>query len=191
MRPYLNLECGRKSFPFFFFSVFFNFDADAIKIAVFTTLAWTTTMVLINILPRISTLILLTINAVIFIILPIANYVIMLMAVRHHNRKVQGMVSSQQLRGILRREKKVAMNMFIVSVVLVVCVIPKLAVRRLSKSSLGSHYNSFSLWSTTLFLLNSSINPILYTWQDSRLRAALRSVINIWEQSQANGPMLL
>ena len=134
-------------------------------------------MVLINILPRISTLILLTINAVIFIILPIANYVIMLMAVRHQNRKVQGMVSSQQLRGILRREKKVTMNMLIVSVVLVVCVIPKLAVRRLS--SLGSHYNSFSLWSTTLFLLNSSINPILYIWQDSRLRAALRSVINI------------
>ena len=135
-------------------------------------------MVLINILPRISTLILLTINAVIFIILPIANYVIMFMAVRHHNRKVQGMVSSQQLRGILRREKKVTMNMFIVSVVLAICVIPKLAVRRLSKS-LGSHYNSFSLWSTTLFLLNSSINPILYIWRDSRLRAALRSVINI------------
>ena len=169
-----------RAFLFFVFCfVFFNFDADAIKIAVFTTLAWTTTMVLINILPRISTLILLTINAVIFIILPIANYVIMLMAVRHHNRKVQGMVSSQQLRGILRREKKVTMNMFIVSVVLVICVVPKLAVILLSKSSLGSHYNSFSLWSTTLFLLNSSINPILYTWQDPRLTAALRSVINI------------
>ena len=133
-------------------------------------------MVLINILPRIPTLTLLT--TVIFTILPIANYVIMLMAVRHDNRKVQGMVSSQQLRGILRREKKVTMNMFIVSVVLAICVIPKLAVRRLSKS-LGSHYNSFSLWSTTLFLLNSSINPILYIWQYSRLRAAVRSVINI------------
>ena len=83
------------------------------------------------------------------------------MAVRHHNRKVQGMVSSQQLRGILRREKKVAMNMFIVSVVLAICVIPKLAVRRLSKS-LGSHYNSFSLWSTTLFLLNSSIKALFH-----------------------------
>ena len=133
-------------------------------------------MVLINILPRIPTLILLI--TVIFTIIPIANYGIMLMAVRHHNRKVQGMVSFQQLRGILRREKKVAMNIFIVSVVLVICVIPKLAVKRLSKSSLGSHYNSFSLWSTTLFLLNSSINPILYIWQDSRLRDALRSVIN-------------
>ena len=69
-------------------------------------------MVLINILPRISTLILLTINAVIFSILPIANYVIMLMAVRRHNRKVQGMVSSQQLRGILRREKKLYFQLY-------------------------------------------------------------------------------
>ena len=101
------------------------------------------------------------------------------MAVRYQNRKVQDMVSSQQLRGILRREKKVTMNMVIVSVVLAVCVIPKLAVILLSKSSLGSHYNSCYLWSTTLFLLNSSINPILYTWRDPRLRAAVRSVINI------------
>ena len=150
-----------------------------------------TTIVLINILPRITTLILLTKSIVIFTILPTANYMIMFMAVRHQNRKVQDMVSSQQLRGILRREKKVAMNMFIVSVVLAVCVIPKLAVILLSKSSLGSHYNSFSLWSTALFLLNSSVNPILYTWQDSRLRAAVRSVINIWEHGQANGPTLL
>ena len=85
MKPYLNLEYGRKSFSVCFL-FFFNFDADAMLF--FTTLAWITTMVLINILPRISTLILLTINAVIFSILPIANYVIMLMAVRHHNRKV-------------------------------------------------------------------------------------------------------
>ena len=126
----------------------------------FTTLAWITTIVLINILPRIPMLILLTKSVVIF---TTANYIIMFMAVRHQNRKVQDMVSSQQLRGILRREKKVTMNMFIVSAVLAVCVIPKLAVILLSKSSLGSHYNSFSLWSTTLFLLNSSINPILYT----------------------------
>ena len=101
------------------------------------------------------------------------------MAGRHQNRKVQDMISSQQLRGILRREKKVVMNMFIVSVVLAVCVIPKLAVLLSCKSSLGSHYNSFSLRTTTLFLLNSSINQILYTWQDPRLRAAVRSVINI------------
>ena len=143
-------------------------------------------MVLIKILLRIPTLILLTINAVLFTSLLIASYIIMLMAVRHDNRKVQDIVSSQQLGGILRRERKVAMNMFIVSVVLVICVIPKLLVILLSKSSLGSHYcnNSFSLWSTTLFLLNSSINPILYILQDPRLRAALRSVIH----GQANGP---
>ena len=37
MKPYLNLEYGRKSFSVFFCFVlfFFNFDADAIKIALF------------------------------------------------------------------------------------------------------------------------------------------------------------
>ena len=49
----------------------------------------------------------------------------MFIAVRYHNRKVKDMVSSQQLQGIVRREKKVAINMLIVSVVLGICVIPK------------------------------------------------------------------
>ena len=34
MKPYLNLEYGRKSFSVCFL-FFFNFDADAIKIALF------------------------------------------------------------------------------------------------------------------------------------------------------------
>ena len=34
MKPYLNLEYGRKSFSVFFF-FFFNFYADALKIALF------------------------------------------------------------------------------------------------------------------------------------------------------------
>lgn len=79
----------------------FKFDAGAKKVAVFTTLAWITTIVLMNVLPRIPTLILLTKSIVIFTILPTANYIILFMAVRHQNSKVQDMVSSQQLRGIL------------------------------------------------------------------------------------------
>ena len=65
-------------------------------------------------------------------------------------------VSSQQLQGILGREKKVAKDMFVISVVLDNCVIQKIVVVFFSQS-FGNLYPSFFLWSTTLLLLNSSI----------------------------------
>ena len=71
-----------------------------INITLFTTLAWIAITVLICILPRVAALILIATSGAIFIILPTANY-IMLLAVRYYNRKVQDMVSSQQLQGIL------------------------------------------------------------------------------------------
>ena len=149
----------------------------------FTTLAWTTTTVFICILPRVDALILIAMVGAIFTIPPTANYVIMFIAVHYHNRKVQDMVSSQQLQGILRREKRVAMDMFIVSVALAICVIPKFVVIFVSQS-IGSLYPSFYLWSTTLVLLNSSINPVLHIWRRRALRSALRSMVNIWQHGQ-------
>ena len=83
-----------------------------INITLFTTLAWITTTVLICILPRVAALILIAMSGATFTILSTANF-IMLLAVRCYNREVQDMVSSQQLQGILRREKKVVKDMFI------------------------------------------------------------------------------
>ena len=146
----------------------------------FTTLACITIQVLLSILPLVPATILLTITSATVTIFPIANYITMFIAVRYHNRKVQDMVSSQQLQGILRREKKVAINMLIVSVVLVICVIPKYVVTFFSQS-FGSLYPSLFVSSTTLLMFNSSINPVLYIWRDPGLRAALKSTVNIWE----------
>ena len=152
----------------------------------FTTLACITIQVLLSILPLIPATILLTITSATVTIFPIANYITMFIAVRYHNRKVQDMVSSQQLlQGILRREKKVAINMLIVSVVLVICVIPKYVVTFFSQS-FGSLYPSLFVSSTTLLMFNSSINPVLYIWRDPGLRAALKSTVNIWEDGQPN-----
>ena len=137
----------------------------------FTTLAGITIQVLLSILPLIPATILLAITGATVTIFPIANYIIMFIAVRYHNRKVQDMVSSQQLQGI-RREKKVAINMLIVSVVLGICVIPKYVITYFCQS-FGSLYPSLFVSSTTLLMLNSSTNPVLYIWRDPGLRAAL------------------
>lgn len=124
-----------------------------IKIARFTRLARITTTVLICILPRVAALVLVAMSGAIFTILPTANYIIMLPAVRYYRWKT---VSSQQLQGILWREKKVAKDMFIISVVLAICVIQKILVVFFSQL-FGNLYPSFFPWSTTLLLLNLSI----------------------------------
>ena len=165
--------------------LFVNFYTGTIKIAVFTTLAWIPTAVLIFILPKVAASILIAMMGATVTILPTASYIIMFIAVHYNNRKVQDMVSSQQLQGILRREKKVAMDMFIVSVVLAIFVIPKFVVTVVSQS-FGSLYPSFYLWSTTSVLLNSSINPVLYIWRRRAIRFALRSLVNIWQHGQVN-----
>ena len=163
---------------FNFVKTFYILFADAVKISVITALTAIALVVLLNILPLIHATVISVIICIVFVIFPIANYIIMFMAVRYHNRKVQDMVSSLQLQVILRREKKVAMNMFIVFVVFAICVIPKYASLILSQS-FGSLYPSIYLLSTTLMMLNSSINPILYIWRDSGLRATLKSYVNI------------
>ena len=159
---------------FNFVKTFYILFADAVKISVITALTAIALVVLLNILPLIHATIISVIICIVFVIFPIANYIIMFVAVRYHNRKVQDMVSSLQLQGILRHEKKVAMNMFIVFVVFAICVIPKYVSLILSQS-FGSLYPSIYLLSTTLLMLNSSINPILYIWRDSCLRATLKS----------------
>lgn len=91
----------------------------------FTILASIAAAVLICTLPQVAALIVITMSGAIFTILPTVHYIIMLLAIRYHNFMVQDMVPSVQLQGILRRERKVAKEMFIVFVVLSICVIPK------------------------------------------------------------------
>ena len=76
-----------------------------IKIVLFTILARITTTVLICILPRVSALILVAISGAIFTILPTANYIIMLPAVRYYNRKVEDGFIAAVARNTMTREE--------------------------------------------------------------------------------------
>ena len=58
-------------------------------------------------------------------ILPIANHIGIFIAIRRHNKHVAGAVSGQDSSGALvRREKKVAIDMVIVIAVLLFCLVP-------------------------------------------------------------------
>jgi len=63
----------------------------------------------------------------IFIILPIVNHVRIFFTIRRHNIQMQDAVSGQNLAVIFRREKKAAIDMFIVIAVLMLCLAPAVA----------------------------------------------------------------
>ena len=148
--------------------------------AVITSLGWTaTTLLCMLILPSYVGFFIMLALGILVNTLLIGNHIAMLLAIRKHNRQLADAVSApqQQMSVLLKREKKVAMDMFIVLVIFVICVSPKLTVT-IFYQSIGSRlYNSLFLWSTTFSLLNSCINPIFYLWRCSDLRHSLRSMI--------------
>ena len=159
---------------------FLSISTGVIKVAVFTSLAWfALTLLSLFVLPYPGFYILVLL-AVMLVITLIVNHIAMFVAIRRHNRQLGDAVSSQQLSIILRRERRVAKDMFIVTLVLVLCVIPKVAAIVFSEPlrKLNLYYALY-LWSTTLTLLNSCINPVLYLSRDSELRSALKSVFHL------------
>lgn len=151
------------------------------KVAVFTSLAWLAmTLLSIFALPRLLGFSILAPLGVMLAITPIVNHIAMFVATRRHNRQLGDAISSQQLSIILIRERIVARDMFIVTLVLVLCVLPKLVaiVLREPFRKLNLYYALY-LWSTTLTLLNSCINPVLYLSRNSELRRELKSVFHL------------
>ena len=107
---------------------------------------------------------------------PVVNYVRIFIAIRRNNNRMHDAVSEQGLSTLYRREKKVAENMFIVIVVLLVCVTPGMFVT-IIKSYVIDYSEVLIAWSTGLTYLNSSINPILYLVRNRAIRNGVKSLL--------------
>ena len=115
---------------------------------------------------------------VLFIVVPIANYIRMLFAVRLQNSQLGDAVATQQMSAILRREKRVALDMCIVAILLLVSVTPSVTVNviRLRYPRL---YSILLPWAMTVALMTSCINPLIYFGRNKCLRNALKSLMNV------------
>ena len=109
------------------------------------------------------------------ILLPIVNHVRMLLSIRRHNRQVVDTVNQQQLVIIFRREKKVALDMFIVAVAVIACLGPIL-IMQLFYRPFPKLYERVYPWAFTMVYLNSLINPVLYITRNKELRSAMKAV---------------
>ena len=133
------------------------------------------TILIYFILPVIIAYIIQLTGAVLSILVPVINHVRMFLAIRRHNNQMVDQANAQQLSVIFRREKKVAADMALVTVVLVACLGPTLVLQLAIQYSFPKIYDLLYPWAFTMIYLNSSINPFLYLLRNGELRSAVRS----------------
>ena len=112
------------------------------------------------------------------ILTPIINHFRMIIAIRQQRHNVADAVASNQQRNmILRREKKVAFDLFIISIVLFMSFAPMIVVKVLQSSIFDSIYTYLFPWTVSAAFINSYVNPVIYTWRNKDLRIAMKSTV--------------
>lgn len=108
------------------------------------------------------------------------------LAVKYHTEQIAAMQVSdggeikEEMQRDLEKQKKAAVTIFYVYVVLVVCYLPNLilAFRVLAhagKKLTTSEY--LTTFSDLLVFLNSSLNPLIYCWKMKHIRHAVRNML--------------
>ena len=129
------------------------------------------------ILPELTGLMMDLVVGVFLFILPIVNHVGIFIAIRRHNKHVAGAVSRQDSSPLVRREKKVAIDMIIVVAVLLFCLVP-IVVVNMFQDFLVDEFEVLYVWTAAILYLNSSINHVIYCVRRSEIRSAIWSMIH-------------
>ena len=157
--------------------IFFLFT-EAVKAVVQAGTTWLLYVILRRfILPEDTGFVLSLVVGVFLFILPIVNHVGIFIAIRRHNNNVAGAVSGQDLSALVRREKKVAIDMVIVIAILLFSLFPAVIVN-MFRPFLGDKFEVLYVWATSVMYFNSSINPVIYFVRRSEIRSAIRSMIH-------------
>ena len=129
-------------------------------------------------LPKFTAFVLSLVLGVSLFILPTANHVGIFIAIRRHNNHVAGAVSAQHSSALVRREKRVAIDMIIVIAVLLFSLSPAVAVNMFQDRLVGDKFEVSYVWTAAILYFNSSMNPVLYFVRNSEIRSAIRSMIH-------------
>ena len=113
-------------------------------------------------------------SASVFIVLPIVNHVKMFFAVRRHNKHFGRAAVPLQLTVVLRREKKVALDMLIVSLNLLLSLAPSILNKPI-QATFPKVYSILQPWALSMVFFNSSLNPLICTFRNKELRGGLKS----------------
>ena len=105
------------------------------------------------------------------------------LAVRHHSNQIHVLQAqlAQNNEGDMTnaaRERKAAVGTFYVYLVFLICYLPSTCVWIIFRSAGPSTMLfQFGLYTNTLMLLNSSLNPLIYSWKMRHVRHAVMEIL--------------
>lgn len=146
----------------------------AVRLAVCTATSWIVWIFLLYFFvpPSLSFNIPL-IFGVLVVFIPFINHIRIFLAIRRQNKEVRDAVATQQLSAVIRREKKVAKDMLLVTILLFATIAPASAISFEPTSS--RTYKFMFSWAYTMVYLNYSLNPILFLSRNNDLRVVIKS----------------
>ena len=131
-------------------------------------------------------------NGVWIILLPVASvcylttaffYFKIYLAIRHHSnqtRVLQAQLAQNNEGDITNaaRERKAAVGTFYVYLVFLICYLPSTCFSIILRSAgLSTMLLQFGLYANTLIFLNSSLNPLIYSWKMRHVRHAIMEIL--------------
>ena len=135
------------------------------------------TILIVFFLPPLPGFIMLCIFGVLVLVVPPVNYMRLLFSLRRHNAQLRDEVTSQ-MSTIFQREKKVTLNMCIVTGLLFATLLPIGSMEIFHKGYPRIH--SILLPSSiTMTFIPPSTNPIIYFGRNKNMRNAFKSIMKI------------
>ena len=111
------------------------------------------------------------------------SYFKIYLAVRHHSNHIhvlQAQLAQNNGGDITNaaRERKAAVGTFYVYLVFLICYLPSTCFSIILRSAgLSTMLFQFGLYANTLMLLNSSLNPLIYSWKMRHVRHAIMEIL--------------
>ena len=124
-----------------------------------------------------QSLVLVLIYGAVFVILPPVNYMRVLFFICRHNAHLAVAVPSQ-MTTIFQREKKVALDMCIITVLLFASISPAAFMVLLRNRYPGVH-SILLPWSLTMASILSSVNPVIYFGRNKNMRTAFKFIMKL------------
>ena len=144
----------------------------------FSTILWLLLTILFQfVLTARQSLVLVHINGAVLVILPPVNYMRVLFFIRRHNAHLAVAVPSQ-MTTVFQREKKVALDMCIITVLLFASISPAAFMVLLRNRYPGVH-SILLPWSLTMASILSSVNPVIYFGRNKNMRTAFKFIMKL------------
>ena len=111
-------------------------------------------------------------------------YVKIYLAVKYHISQIAAMQTSdggeisEEMQRNAEKQKKAAVSIFCVYVVLVVCYLPNLIVISIKLADENLKFSKYlTVFTDLLLFLNSSLNPLIYCWKMKHIRHAAKNIL--------------